>query len=263
MMRAGVTKSTSRQQWVRIAALSLWLAAWCIPADAQGLRFAYESASRFDAGPATVMTMRGEVQVGDAARFRQFVLNDPQRFIEHGARVVFVIDGGDVLEAILLGEALRDALTQAWLPDAASSRCVSACFFMFVHAPARSAVADAVGIHRPYFDPQALARASPGSVRARYESLAAELRARMQQLSVPVALVERMFTLAAGEVHWLSGEELAALGGRQAWFDDYLAARCGGATEEAAAGASVAACVDELLRAHRKGLVDSLAARRD
>jgi hypothetical protein len=240
----------------RTAALSLFLAAWCLPAGAQGLRFAYEPAARFGAGPATVMTMRGEVQLGDAARFRRFVLDDPRRFIEHGGRVVFVIDGGDVTEAILLGEALRDTLGEAWLPDSASSRCVSACFFMFVHAVARTAVADAVGMHRPYFDSQALARASPESVRARYESLAAELRARMQQLSVPVALVERMFALAAGEVHWLSREELAALGHRQAWFDDYVTARCGGANEEAA-------CVDDLLRAHRKGLVDNLAVRRD
>lgn len=262
MMWVVVVKLTFGRQCARIAVLSLCLAAWCIPCGAQGLRFAYESAARFGAGPTTVMTMRGDVQVGDAARFRQFVLNDAQRFIEHGGRVVFAVDGGDVLEAVLLGEALRDALAEAWLPDAASSRCVSACFFMFVHAPARSAVADAVGLHRPYFDPQALAGASPGAVRARYESLAAELRARMQQLSVPVALVERMFALAAGEVHWLSRQELAALGGRQAWFDDYLAARCRGATEDAAS-ASVAACIDELLRAHRKGLVDSLAARRD
>ncbi|MGH8630176.1 MAG: hypothetical protein ACREU7_05355, partial [Burkholderiales bacterium] len=240
-------KMTPARQWARTAAVSLWLAAWCVPAVAQGLRFAFESGSWFGAAPVTVMTMRGEVQAGDATRFRQFIVNNRERFIEHGGRVVFVIDGGDVPEAVLLGELLRDALAEAWLPDSASSRCVSACFFMFVHAASRSAVADAVGMHRPYFDAQALARASPGSVRARYETLATELRTRMQQLSVPVALVERMFGLAADEVYWLSPEDLAALGSRQAWFNDYLAARCSG-TNEDAAGASVAACVDELLR---------------
>ena len=86
----------------------------------------------------------------------------------------------------------------------------------------------------------------------------------MQRLSVPIALVERLFGLPAEQVYWLSQEDLAALGARQAWFDDYLAARCGRAGDEpgSSAGSSTAGCIDALLRSHRKGLVDRLSAER-
>jgi hypothetical protein len=228
---------------------------------AEGLRFGFEPAARFGADAQTlVMTLRGEVAVGDAGRFARFVAANRERFIEHGARVVFVVDGGDVLEALRIGELLGDALVEAWLPDAASSRCVSACFFMYAHSASRSAVAEAVGMHRPYFDPDALAKASPSAVRRRYEEIAAQLRARMEQLSVPVALVERLFALPAGEVYRLSAEDLASLGARQAWFDDFLAARCGRPEDAQTSSPDTAAtaCIAQLLRSHRKGFVDRL-----
>jgi hypothetical protein len=240
------------------AAVALCLAA-CSAQAVEGLRFGFESATRFGADANTiVMTMRGEVQPGDADRFAQFVAASRERFIEHGARVVFAVDGGDVLEALRIGELLRDALVEAWLPEAASSRCISSCFFMYAYSASRSAVAESVGLHRPYYDSEALAKASPAAVRASYESLAAQLRGRMEQLSVPVALVERMFGLPAGEVYWLSQQDLEALGRRQAWFEDYLAARCG-RLEEHATAAPAATCIDELLRSHRKGFVDRLS----
>lgn len=245
----------------RATAVALCLAACSAPA-AEGLRFGFESAARFGADANTiVMTMRGEIEPGDARRFAQFVLAGRDRFIEHGGRVVFVIDGGDVPEALRIGELLREALVEAWLPDAASSRCVSSCFFMYAHSASRSAVADSVGLHRPYYDPDALAKASPAAVRASYENLAAQLRTRMEQLSVPVALVERMFGLPSGEVYWLSQQDLEALGRRQVWFDDFLAARC--ARPEVGSmplpGPLAAICVEELLRSHRKGFVDRLS----
>ncbi len=243
-------------------AAAMLLIAGSLPARAQGLRFGFEPAARFAASKAAlVMTMRGEVEVGDAERLRRFIVGNRNHFIEHGGRVTFAIDGGDVLEAVRIGELLRDALVEIWLPDAASSRCVSACFFMFVHAPSRTAVADAVGIHRPYFDRTALVKSTPEAARERYESLALELRARMEQLSVPIALVERMFALPAGEVHRLTAEELSALGRTQAWFDDYLAARCARQSERepGSPGSSYSQCVDEWLQGHRKDLVDRLA----
>jgi hypothetical protein len=206
------------------------------------------------------MIMRGEIEPGDADRFVRFLESNRERFVEHGGTVVFVIDGGDVLEALRIGELLRDALVEARVPDTASSRCVSSCFFMFAHAVSRYAVADAVRLHRPYFDPKALASASPAAVRLRYEELAAQVRKRMEELAVPASLTERLFALPADEVYRLSPEDVASLGRRQAWFEDYLAARCGHseAREAASPERLAAGCSDDLLRSHRKAFVDGL-----
>lgn len=262
MMRTRRGFESSR--WRRhTAALSLLgVALWVLPASAQGLRFAFEPASRFGASePASVLTLRGEIMPGDAERFVRFVLERREQFVEHGARVAFVIDGGDVLEAMRIGELLRDAFVEAWLPDTGSTRCISACFLMFAHCVSRRAVAETVGLHRPYFEAQALAQAAPEAVRARYEALGAQLRSRMSELAVPGALVERMFSLPAGEVYRLSMQDLEALGRRQAWFEDYLAARCARpAMAQALPDSSTAACTERLLREQRRTFVERFAA---
>jgi hypothetical protein len=244
--------------------LVAWLAGSLLlrPALADGLRFAFEPASRFGVEePFHVLSMRGEIDVGDGQRFRQFVLEHRERFIDQGGRVALVIDGGDVEEALHLGELLRDALVEAWLPDASRTRCVSACFFVFAHCVSRRAVPESVGLHRPYFEARALASASPDAVRRRYQRLQEELRARLTQLGVPVALIEIQQALPAGEVYRLTEADLSRLGVRQPWFDDYLAARCEG--REAGAKTMPSSCQEDLLRDHRRRFVEQNGAAPD
>jgi hypothetical protein len=223
-------------------------------AAAEGLRFAFEPASRFGAAEtAHVISLRGEIEEGDADRFLQFVRDNRQRFVAEGGRVALVIDGGDVEEALRLGEWLRDALVEAWLPDASRTRCISACFFLLAHCVSRQAVPDAVGLHRPYFSARALASASPEAVRRRYQVLDSELRARMTELAVPVYLMETLQRLPAGEVYRLTQQDLDRLGASQGWFEDYLAARCGEPSAE-----PIAACREAVLREHRREFSEKL-----
>jgi hypothetical protein len=231
----------------------------CAPAAAAGLRFGFEPERSLGVpGDGVVLTMRGEIEIGDAERFASFLQTHAEGFILHGRSVVFVIDGGDVLEALKIGEVLRDALVEAWVPEASRTRCVSACFFIFSQAVARRAVPESVGLHRPYFDPAALAKASPEAVRVHYESLARDLRARMAQLSVPADLTEKMLQLRSGEVYWLGAQDLERLGARQPWFEDFLAAHCerpqpGSATDELSQH-----CEEEFLRLHRRRYLERL-----
>jgi len=109
----------------------------------QGLNFSFDSVARFDAAAnRKALWMKGEVAEGDLDRLLRFLREHAWDFVEHGGRVVFVVDGGDVGEATRIGHFLRDALIEAWLPDASRTRCVSACFFMFANTVSRVAVAD-------------------------------------------------------------------------------------------------------------------------
>lgn len=217
-------------------------------AAAEGLRYAFEPATRFGGTDRShVLSMRGEIGQGDAERFEQFVRDHRDQFEAEGGRIALVIDGGDVEEALRLGERLRDALVTAWLPDASRTRCISACFFLLAHCVARQAVPDTVGLHRPYFDARALASASPEAVRRRYQSLENELRNRLTELAVPVYLIETLQTLPAGEVYRLTQQDLDRLGATQGWFEDYLAARCSNGSSD-----TTAACEQAVLREHRR-----------
>ena len=194
----------------------------------QGLHFSFEPAARFDsAANGKALRIKGEVAVGDLDRLLRFLREHRRDFVEHGGRVVFVVDGGDVVEATRIGRFLGEALIEAWLPDASSTRCVSACFFMFVNAVSRVAVADSVGVHRPYFDATVLAGADPEAARRRYESLLGEVRDTLEKLLVPRELTEKMLATPWNDTYWLSREDLDRLGEMQAWFEDFSAARCG------------------------------------
>jgi len=205
-----------------------WLC-WDVPfAPAQqGLNFSFDSVARFDgAANRKALWMKGEVAEGDLDRLLRFLREHPRDFVEHGGRVVFVVDGGDFVEATRIGRFLRDALMEAWLPDASRTRCVSACFFMFVNAVSRVAVADSVGVHRPYFDAGRLARADAEAVRLRYESLLREVRDSLDELLVPRDLTEKILETPWNETYWFSREDLDRLGETQAWFEDFSAAKC-------------------------------------
>jgi hypothetical protein len=203
-----------------------WLC-WDVPfAPAQqGLNFSFEPVAGFDAAAnRKALWMKGEVAEGDLDRLLRFLREHPRDFVEHGGRVIFVVDGGDVVEATRIGLFLREALIEAWLPDASRTRCVSACFFMFVNAVSRVAVADSVGVHRPYFDAGRLAGAE--AVRRRYESLMREVRDSLDELLVPRDLTEKMLATPWNETYWFSREDLDRLGETQAWFEDFSAAKC-------------------------------------
>jgi len=203
---------------------------WALPMASaqQGLTFSFDSVLHLDAGAkGRALWMRGEVAEGDLERLLGFLEQHPGEFVEHGERVVFVVDGGDVSESIRIGQFLRDALIEAWLPEASRTRCISACFFMFVNTVSRVAVADSVGVHRPYFDARVLAGADPELVRKRYEALLREVRDTLDELLVPRDLTERMFATPGNETYWLSREDLDRLGELQPWFEDFSAARCG------------------------------------
>lgn len=207
--------------------------AWCVWAlpmasAQQGLIFSFDTVSHLDAAAkGKALWMRGEVAEGDLDRLLVFLEQHPGEFVEHAERVVFVVDGGDVSESIRIGQFLRDALIEAWLPDSSRTRCISACFFMFVQAVSRVAVADSVGVHRPYFDASVLAGADPELVRQRYEEMLREVRETLDDLLVPRGLTERMFATPGNETYWLSREDLDRLGELQPWFEDFSAARCG------------------------------------
>ncbi|MGH8761379.1 MAG: hypothetical protein ACREVW_18035 [Burkholderiales bacterium] len=206
-----------------------WLC-WDVPfAPAQqGLNFSFQPVAGFDAAAnRKALWMKGEVAEGDLGRLLQFLREHPRDFVEHGGRVIFVVDGGDVVEATRIGHFLRDALIEAWLPDASRTRCISACFFMFVNAVSRIAVADSVGVHRPYFDAGRLGGADAETVRRRYESLMREVRDTLDELLVPRDLTEKMLATPWNDTYWLSREDLDRLGEAQAWFEDFSAAKCG------------------------------------
>ncbi len=189
-----------------------------------GLRFSFE---RIEEHGRPALWLKGEIAEGDLHRLQRYLRNHAEAFEKHGDRVAFEIDGGDVEEAMRLGDFLRDSMVEAHLPDAYRARCVSACFFLFTGAVSRHAAPDTISIHRPHFDAADLARARASSARERYDTLFDQVRAFLDRMEVPRRLTETLLAVPGNETYRLTRPELEQIGGTQAWFEDYAAARCG------------------------------------
>jgi hypothetical protein len=71
-----------------------------------GLRFSFAAEGPHGGERVTVLRIAGDVADGDLERLHHFLRKHPQDFIDHGARAVFVVDGGDLEEAIRIGRFL-------------------------------------------------------------------------------------------------------------------------------------------------------------
>jgi hypothetical protein len=212
-----------------LALLSLCVTLLPTYCAASGLTFEFASGAATSSQETyPTLRMTGEIRMGDATRLVEFLRSNHEQFIAHGGTAVLAIDGGDVIDAWKIGEIVRDALIEVRLRDSGTTRCASACFFIFASAVSRVAEEGTVGIHRPHIDMAALAGASPDRVRERYATLIGETSKKLEDLLVPRDIIEKMMRTPPNDSYPLSREELDRIGETAAWFDDYSAARCAG-----------------------------------
>jgi len=120
-----------------------------------GLNFSFESVAPYDARERQGIVDEGEVAEGDLDRLLRFLREIPGTSSNMAGASSSSWTEATSSRQPASADSSEDALIEAWLPDASRTRCVSACFFMFVNAVSLVAVADSVGVHRPYFDASA------------------------------------------------------------------------------------------------------------
>lgn len=170
------------------------------------------------------ISLFGEIRAGDTAKAIALLRANPLSFIK--SPWALNSNGGDIVEAIRLGELIKDLYQSVEVLDY-QSKCASACFFVYISAVNRMAFANTLGIHRPYFDQRQYSNLDPDTARKKYDELASKVRAFMKQNDVPNDLVEKMFSLASDEIYWVSSEDDDKLGQRPYWFDQYMVSKCG------------------------------------
>ncbi|MEQ8693993.1 MAG: hypothetical protein RIC85_01530 [Gammaproteobacteria bacterium] len=165
----------------------------------------------------------GEIQVGDFDRIAAHVID------ESGACCALVLDspGGDVLEAIKIGELIRDNLMNT---DVDMFRqCNSACFLIWAAGVIRSASgANSFGMHRPIYDRAYFSTLSAEEAEKEYRKLDALVRSYLFRMNVPVELVDEMFRTSFDSPVNYSGDEMVSRVGKTApAFEEWLEAKCG------------------------------------
>ncbi|WP_338415714.1 hypothetical protein [uncultured Sphaerotilus sp.] len=126
-------------------------------------------------------------------------------------RVILQSPGGEVMEAMRLGEILRRNAVEVWvLPGSA---CNSACVFVLSGGTSRVVSLGAkIGIHRPYFIPEEFARLSYGQSQNSYRKLADLARIYLRDMGIDDLLFTEMMRVESRKMNYISQEFVEAVG---------------------------------------------------
>lgn len=195
--------------------------------DSFGMDFRWISHTPSDKGRANakdVILLTGEIRRGDSERFRAFVLENLDDYSRSKHQIYLSSNGGDVVEAIKIGEIVKGMYAEVGIPIAAS--CSSACFYIFVSAVDRSLYGAQVGVHRAYFDKQYFAGLSPSEAEKRQFELTRLVARFLENNSVPAGIIEKMNRTPSTRISLLTPEELDGIGQYASWFEEFLISKC-------------------------------------
>lgn len=173
-------------------------------------------------------SMTGEIVVGDAEKFRLFLVNNKSDWSSSPPRIYLFSDGGNVWEAMQMAKFLRAMHATTVVLDGPKSRCASACFFLYLAGIERLALrSNAIGVHRPYIDPKIFGNLTTSKASAAYASLIKNIDSFLTDNQVPLYLIEKINRTSSKEVVWLTDKEVDDIGVYPHWYEELLIAKCG------------------------------------
>lgn len=170
-----------------------------------------------------MLKMEGDIQRGDFEKFRAFMQQNYNAYINGTRMVILSSNGGDIVETLRIATILRAMYAEVLV---SKGKCASSCFFLYISGIKRPIMGD-VGIHRPYFDRSYFAGLPLEDAKKKQSELARAVNAFLEENSVPRALIEVMNRTSSTEIYWLSPGEVDSLGLRPAWYEEFLIAKCG------------------------------------
>ena len=228
---------------------------WFLTSSALCGTFAVDCDGKMErASRGCTIKLTGKIERGDAARLRQ-VIGKPLNGGWYYGKLLLDSPGGDVQEALLLAGVVRDAMlatsTSSSSPeqskfvdekgriirlgDRDQFPCASSCFLVWVAGTERFSGTGrdpkygpyGIGLHRPYFPPEAYAN-SPSQVAEAQQSMTVAVRDYLRREQVPELFIEKMMDRSSREVYWVdeSGDRFA-MTGTAGWFEEMMIARCG------------------------------------
>ncbi len=166
----------------------------------------------------------GEISPGDAKAFNELLHRDLY-FLANARGVLVNSSGGDVLEAIKIAETVE----RVGLPIevAVDGECSSACFFIYVAAPHRSAYG-VVKIHAPYYNLAGVEAREYANYAQASRLVHESTRAFLLGRSVPSDLIEKMLSMSSTGAYSLTIDDRNRIGYESAFIREYGAQKCGG-----------------------------------
>ncbi len=178
----------------------------------------------------TVIKIDGEIVKGDYQKFIEKSKNALSVSQGNGNKVWVSITskGGDLLEAIRIGQAIREMRIFTTM----GSECFSACFFILVSGVHRLGPSQwsngILGVHRPFFEPTYFAGLSSRLAEEKYNQLLQESSHYLREMGVSDRLIDFIKSVPSGELVRLSSQEYDKEVGLQIpYWQEWITSKCG------------------------------------
>ena len=171
-----------------------------------------------------IVNLTGIIANGDTQRLASMLMQHPDI-----GSINLDSDGGDVLEAIRMGELIRAYRIHTTIQ--ARSICASACFFLWFNGATRMVVKNwmgyegegKVGLHRPYFSNTDNTDESLENQRA----IILYSRTYLEERLVPRRLIDIMMSKSSAQIYWINDEDLDELSQIRIELDELYLNKCG------------------------------------
>lgn len=172
------------------------------------------------------LILTGPIEKGDYNKFLNLIEND-KNIDKTG--IVITSNGGDVLEAIKIGDFIR----KTGMSVTVRKQCLSACFFIWSAGVNRYMHTDPIiGIHRPFFEKHYFAELSLMDADKLYVSMKDGARRYLLRMGVPNKLIEKMFATSSDKMYILKGKDFEEMFSTSPAFDEWIGSKCNMLTAE-------------------------------
>jgi hypothetical protein len=177
-------------------------------APAFGAEFLTRAGKPLSGTTASEVFVRGEIVPGDARALAAFL-----RSARRVGSMTIDSPGGDVIEAIRMGEIVRASAISTKV--APGGQCSSACLFVWMAGATRIATSSVdnahlgrVGLHRPFLRAPENTEASLAAQANVVRGVTAYLDSKL----MPRRLIDLMMSRPSNDVYWLASRDLDELG---------------------------------------------------
>ena len=172
------------------------------------------------------LLMQGKIEVGDYQKLKDFLRKEPAiTYFVNSRKIIIASPGGDVREALKLGEFVRKTFSEVSVGHHFGS-CMSSCFLVLASAVTRNWQEKTVGLHRPYLTAEAVERKSVSTAIEDQERAMTTVEAYLKQLRVPHHLVNIMMSTPSDSIAWLD-EPNITFGRYAPSYEQMLVTKCG------------------------------------
>lgn len=178
-----------------------------------------------------IYTYKGEIKIGDAAKLAKFIAANRYEI----SSINLNSPGGNVNEAILMGELIKAARLDTWVQP--GSICASACFFMWINGANRSAVigeqvvrnaktgkyvSSKIGLHRPYMTSMTNDEISLSN----QSKLVKHVDAYLMGKGLPRRLIDLMMSRPSNDIYWITEEDYSEIGESPIELEELYISKC-------------------------------------